>query len=514
MPDLKRILKLILFFFIICSIGVSDQYYDEMSKNAENDLIFYLKHEGHWRKIFEIKADTKSLPEFNRDLKVRIIIANANDEALKIVCEHYEKFLYLKELVLRECYVSNSGLRSLNSLKQLDSLVIVGCPFIFDKGISYLSKLENLESLTILSNENISDKGISELRGMINLKVLNIDKLNQVNGECFEVFKEIGNLEELRLSGWNIDKTNLIKLEYLTNLKILNLILYQNINLEYIKSLKNMSELREFSCSKYSKNITNLISSLPKLKKLNLSHDPTLKDDDLSLIWKLKNLESLNLSGCMHITDESLDYIKRIDALKELRLTACRSLSEKGIDYIGEMTNLEILDLSMNPENDGLKHLVKLENLKILRIFGSDNLTSEGLKYIGSINNLELLDISGTHGISADDLSLLTNLKNLKLLDFSAHPPGDINKNLKYLELLPNLEVLDISFCGKLDETGYSSIEKMKKLRKLYIENRGSFKRVYKRLNENCPNLEIIQESGYEFELDPDYNSDYWKIWY
>ena len=120
----------------------------------------------------------------------------------------------------------------------------------------------------------------------------------------------------------------------------------------------------------------NLISTLPNIKKLNLSDISTVSNEFLSILINSNTLiEWLNLSGCP-ITTSGVKVLTSL-SLRKLFLAETKINSESLFE-IQKIVTLETLDISHNFIENMVetisKLLSKMETLKKIVLFGYENL--------------------------------------------------------------------------------------------------------------------------------------------
>lgn len=179
-----------------------------------------------------------------------------------------------------------------------------------------------------------------------------------------------------------------------------------------------------------------------------------------------------------------------------------RAGSSSRLAFLGEFTNLKGLDLS---------HLY---------------LTQSDLDTIGSCTSLRLLSLSGVHifdatsrRIVADDLAKLSSLQSLELLELSQ---SNFTGGLRHLQELPSLHTLYLSSFEHLNDTtieelgvlphletlilapvygtnpkttvteqGLAHLQRLSRLRTLYVGYHGKWTLPIDRLRELLPNVDV-----------------------
>ncbi len=308
----------------------------------------------------------------------------------------------LKGLYFRENMVTNSGLRHLAKLTTLEELDLRGGR-IGDAGLVHLAKLPRLRYL-LLYGDGFSDNGLAHLKNIPSLRILHIGYLRQITDAGLVHLSELDKLENLSLH-WN-----------------------ENITDKGIVNLKKMQSL----------------------KKLDVSH-ARLTDDGVAHLKDIKTLEYLNLPH-EGITDKGLSYLVELDKLKHLSVPRVHYVdpsmnkeyyTDKGLESLSRCRLLEELTVgSIGITDAGMSHIVKLQNLKVLNLFGCDKVTNEGLAKLTALKSLKNLNLHETQ-VTVSGLSQLNAMPQLTHLD--VYPLIDNGSTLN-IAGLTNLEDLDLGF--------------------------------------------------------------------
>ena len=147
------------------------------------------------------------------------------------------------------------------------------------------------------------------------------------------------------------------------------------------------------------------VAHLVSLQNLSLGGCRCLTDCALQALSDLENLRKLDLSQCDLISDHGLTMFENLSLLEELSLGWCRSLTDAALEILAQ-------------------HSGRSEHLRILRL-ARCNLTDEGLPHLSKFRALEELDLNGCHRLSSSATGAA-------------------------LGLLPNLTVLDVSYCPNI----------------------------------------------------------------
>lgn len=381
------------------------------------------------------------------------------DDDIKIMCELCPN---LKSLNLKNCdKLTDQAFRILSNLKQLNSLKASGSLFSFkrktNKKIQYLSKLSQLKELEIYGCNAILNDTFKHLAKLKNLTMLGIQGNYCIPARVMiDLVNKLNKLTDLRICA---DDEFLTELKSPERFRKLN-IKHSHINrydIFPLERFKNLIELNLESCHVKEENLKNL-SKLTKLKKLNLSFIKTssfmeVEDTHMAFLSKLTNLEELKLRFNTILSSDTLKHLSTLKKLKKLDLNGCRNILDKGE---GGLHNPGLIDLSkitfltelnirgclsprtfFNPLST-LSNLINLTKIQgIIQVsIGQEQALAEFKKlevleleevkdfeWLASFPRLHTLELRSDDWDSVTDeefkhLSQLASLRDLKILNF------------------------------------------------------------------------------------------------
>ncbi|MEM9943545.1 MAG: hypothetical protein AAF939_18425 [Planctomycetota bacterium] len=198
---------------------------------------------------------------------------------------------------------------------------------------------------------------------------------------------------------------------------------------------------------------------------------PVQKDRNLELIKKFKQVESLELP--LNTSNELLKKLHNFKNLKSIKIENdwdSRTqvvLDDESLFHLSQIESLEhlIINGHLSVTSEGIDHLRRLKNLKKL-LFHNDSLLASDIKVLNRLHTLEWLDIGGK--MNEDSLKHLKNLPQLKSFD----PPYDIGDlGAKHIAAnLPQLESLYLNF-SNITSGAVGDLSKMKNLKYLALWN-------------------------------------------
>lgn len=314
-------------------------------------------------------------------------------------------------------------------------------------------------------------------------------QFNEVEfNECARFFKRYGeDISYLSITSCDISE------------KKLAMILNETKNLEHLR-IQKCSDLfisgRLFSDVKFS---------LENVTKLSLAENRHLTDLLFNRITKLMpNLSSLDLSLNTISFHKGL-FKKYYPGNHDEELSGSKTvLTSHFIQKFFRERAMKIKELNFNAtliDGNALQALAEIEEMKLdgLYLRSCDQLTNEGIiSFVSAQQYLQVLDLSYT--VRLTDLALihicdtLRSLKQLKVRRCRALT--DIS--VKMVSNLKELEVLDISECESITSAGiFEGVakEKQETLLELYLSALNISESAIIKVAENIPNLRVLDLS-------------------
>lgn len=184
------------------------------------------------------------------------------------------------------------------------------------------------------------------------------------------------------------------------------------------------------------------LKSHPEIEDV-VVYNAGLQGDGLRYLASLPKLSRLALCGG-RCTDAYLEALPRMDKLKQLSLIGC-VMSAQSLAVLKKCPQLERLELSFVPVEDGIQYLSDVPQLYSLKIENTD-LSDLGIMHLKVVSQVRSLTLKSTR-ITDDGLKVLQNLSELTSITLSA---------------------------TKVRGPGLSNLTKLPKLRRLSFEGRGT----------------------------------------
>ncbi|XP_070566402.1 uncharacterized protein [Ptychodera flava] len=202
-------------------------------------------------------------------------------------------------------------------------------------------------------------------------------------------------------------------------------------------------------CYKYTTNeLLHAVRLHTNLVNLSLCSCPLINDVGLAPLTSLKKLKHLNLSSCKQLTDKIIYTIKEFRHLETLSLEET-SITDRGIqEYVdSKPSNLTQLNLNRTAVTD--RTLQALTDLSKLTVLGLERTQISDLASLRSLTNLQALNISGTE-LPATSLVCLRELPALMSLNISQTQNMNGDEALKCLE---GLKLSELQLPSRLTTT-------------------------------------------------------------
>ena len=277
----------------------------------------------------------------------------------------------------------------------------------------------------------------------------------------------------------------------------------------------------DLSMSDYSEWDTDVLLSYKHVTSLNLSGNPVTDYTIFRLCSTnyVSHITTLDLSHT-RITQICMSVIASMVQLQSLSLTAQVNLNSGCSKQVGELINLHTLKLTgMALSDTDMLHLQLLTKLQSLSLMG---LQTQRIPFTGACFQLLIPQYKQLHELTIinselNDVGLsyiCDNATKLTNLNISAsYRITDIGCNILANSIITNqLELLDISYCMGLSETGLGYIPHLSNLRTLSIRNccfsNISIVELFYNLHTKNIQLTELDVSGWHQLISPDHRID------
>lgn len=286
-----------------------------------------------------------------------------------------------------------------------------------------------------LRNHSLSDEGMTVIANAKKLERLLLGLSNKLtNATLHSIGHSLHMLSTLEINGCpNLTPPGLEALSQLLNLQILDLSMCKNVGggMQYI-------------------------AQLPKLQQLGLGWCYTVNDCDVHSLAEgvcAFTLKQLNLTSTS-VTSECVDSLSSLEHLQSLSIeqTHIEDRSGRCADALANLKELRSLNLrGISLRNAALRTLCEslcgLEELNL----GFTLISDTGLTSLHNLQRLRVLDLDSCK-VSDTSSNEFAALRNLRVLNLSDTLLGGGNwHSLSFLQSMPNLRWLDISFAGLFD---------------------------------------------------------------
>jgi hypothetical protein len=256
------------------------------------------------------------------------------------------------------------------------------------------------------------------------------------------------------------------------------------------------------------------LTQYPDLSSLDLSLTH-ITDEGMQEIKTLSGITDFSLYFAQYVTDEGVAAIKDWKKLKRLNLQGTKA-GDSALEHIAGLTQLESLNVGSTLMTDvGLERLTSLPNLKELTM-GGNELGDAGLQALRQMPGLTYLDLSGRQGNDKNvwtiamtnlGLSAVLTLKNLRELRFACTSTavgiegakfGEVSTLsvtkawLEQMKSLPELQVLQVQGCHRINDDAVTSLLAMPALREADLKGTSVTEQGAARLRAAKPGLQVF----------------------
>jgi len=197
------------------------------------------------------------------------------------------------------------------------------------------------------------------------------------------------------------------------------------------------------------------------LKSLILRWNP-VTDASFEVITKMTGLTELDLGECHGLSGKALVGLKTLTKMHKLNLERTM-IGVEAMQVIEELTNLDSLSLRNCSEIDDfcLRFLRPLTGLMELNVSKLYNITDEGVQHLLSLPNLKILDLSYCTRLNGDwNLWFKLELIELRLADCCSWATDSVLIGLA--PFVPKLQTLKLENCVQLTSEGLKALTPLK----------------------------------------------------
>ena len=302
---------------------------------------------------------------------------------------------HLEELILSRTHVTNSGVQLLAKCFSLRYLALEETQ-VDANAFPHLAAL-SLQTLR-LERVDISPRQ-SDLRILSNLRRLDLRSAVLEDGQLILPAA----IEELDLSGSEINDQTLESLKYLSRLRVLNLsgTTISGSCLQYLYNSFSL-ECLEVSETEIADSALALLGQLDNLSILDLSNSKIV---NAHVLEKFPHLRTLHLENTP-LSQETLNALTYMPQLQTLYLIGVE-VEDRIFAFLSGLANLQNLYMDKTSINgSGLKHIINSPRLNTLSIMNT-NVSSQSVSDLLAIPNLIRLRCSNQN-FSESDINTLS----------------------------------------------------------------------------------------------------------
>ncbi|KAH1023293.1 platelet glycoprotein V [Dendroctonus ponderosae] len=361
----------------------------------------------------------------------------------------FEKLTSLETLKMNHCNLTAIAEDTFISQLNLKTLELSGNNFLREMNWeSVLSRLPLLENLD-LRNAHVNQLTETMFSNNHYLRVLVLAENNLSDVDVGLSIKSLSNLETLDLSYCNLtvplSEDTFANVTKIRSLYLSGNTLFASDLLVALSPLTNLQKLSLSNCD--LRRLPDTFHKFKSLQELDISHNP-LNDAFVKLLAPLETLEYLNM-GYSNLSYIAPTTFSKMTSMRRLILSG-NDLNNLEAGLFGNLTSLESLELNFCGLRRPLNATLFFNNftytdLTELQLAGNPlRVSKTGPLFPKQLSRLQTLDLSNCNltFLPPDAFFWTRNITTLILSGNHFSSPNDFH----FLELLPKLEVLDLTY--------------------------------------------------------------------
>ncbi len=235
----------------------------------------------------------------------------------------------LRRLDLSNCAVQGPGLKHIAGLKTLREVNLTLTP-VNDEGLQHLGGLTELRILGLASSQ-CTGTGFAHLKALQKLQSVNFH-FTPLSDAGLEAISQVPISGRLWFAHTHFTDAGAAHLKNLKQLKLCGIgSAEKSSSGEAVAALVALP-LEDLSLLDRQADAVGLAhaAKIATLRRLDVSHAPTVKDDSLALVAGLPVLEEFKL-GSAQVTDAGLQALAKCKSLKKLSLSGVKQVTPEGV---------------------------------------------------------------------------------------------------------------------------------------------------------------------------------------
>lgn len=245
---------------------------------------------------------------------------------------HLSGVATLRRLDVSNCAIKGDGLRHLGKLTGLRELNLTLTP-VTDDALRHLAGLTELRVLGLASTQ-CTGTGFAHLRGLKHLESVNFH-FTPLNDDGLRAISQVPISNRLWFAHTKFTDAGAAPLGNLTQLKRCGIGSTDKASSgEAVAALVKLP-LEDLSLLDNQATPAGLAhaAKIATLRRLDVSHAPTVADESLRLLSRMPSLEELKL-GSARVTDEGLQELAALKSLKKLSLSGLKLVTPAGVERL------------------------------------------------------------------------------------------------------------------------------------------------------------------------------------
>ncbi|MFM9116377.1 MAG: hypothetical protein ACKOU6_09490 [Planctomycetota bacterium] len=246
----------------------------------------------------------------------------------------------LRRLDVSNCAIKGDGLRHLRNLRGLRELNLTLTP-VADEGLAHLANLTELRMLGLASTQ-CTGTGFTHLQALQKLESVNFH-FTPLNDAGLRAIAQLPIADRLWFAHTKFTDAGAAELSRLTQLKRCGIgSTDQASSGEAVAALTKLP-LEDLALLDNQATAVGLkhATKIATLRRLDVSHAPTVTDEALVAVGQMPALEEFQL-GSAQVTDEGLQSLAASKSLKKLSLSGLKLVTPGGIDRLRKAARPEL----------------------------------------------------------------------------------------------------------------------------------------------------------------------------
>jgi len=238
----------------------------------------------------------------------------------------------LRRLDLANCAIQGDGLQHVGALPGLREINLTLTP-VADDALRHLSAATELRMLGLASTQ-CTGEGFKHLKGLRHLANVNFH-FTPLNDAGLQAISQVPISDRLWFAHTRFTDAGAVHLAHLTQLKRCGIGSKEKGSTGAAVAALTKLPLEDLSLLDSQADAVGIAhaAKITTLRKLDVSHAPTIQDASLPLVAQMPKLEEFKLGSAL-VTDEGLQALATSKSLKKLSLSGLKHVTPSGVERL------------------------------------------------------------------------------------------------------------------------------------------------------------------------------------